>query len=322
MDVRYIRIKKMAYNLKILAVVIFVTGLCCSPAMADSTVTVPVPDTVTNESKNLVLTITVPTSLERTYQQEPNKQAEEKPKKSNYNKYFDMNPFPNMVNRDEVDVLKRFAKRNIVENVSAVSVKENFIINNYEMSRTLVSIVNTVLRMQPEEIAKSGITRTDILDLIKVFDNYTKEMKMFNVGAKQREKLNKLSNKLSFTDGEVKVIKVETNDIGGTVIHLTLNDQKGKYRPQYLSKLDPLPQQTAEVQVFSGSSPATNINPDSLQFSNSEPKPPVNNNPNDSGAGLPPETPPVNNTGNGGSSGGTNSGGESGGELPPPPPME
>ncbi len=272
-------------------------------AFADSTVTIPVPDTVSNESKNLVLTITVPTSLEKTYQPVQQK-PEEKPKKNNYNKYFDLNPFPNMVNDEEVSVLRRFVNKGVVEDISAVSVKKNFVANNYEMGRTLTSIVNMALRSSPEQLARVGVTRTDILDLLKVFDNYTKELKMFNVGMKERERLSKLSNKLSFTDGEVKVIKVETDDIGSTVIHLTLNDQKGKYRPQYLSKLEPLPQ--AEPQKSDEKKSDAKLSPDSLQFSTSPGPHGVNN------------SVPGADTDNSGNSG-SNSNNNGMPDLPPPP---
>ncbi len=299
------------------------TAVFAGFAFADSTVTIPVPDTVTNESKNLVLTITVPTSLEKTYQPVTQK-PEEKPKKNNFTKYFDLNPFPNMVNAEEVDVLKRFVNKGIIEDISAISVKKNFVANNYEMGRTLASVVKTALKSAPDQLARVGLTRTDILDLLKVFDNYTKELRMFNVSMKDRDLLSKLSNKLSFTDGEVKVIKVETNDIGSTVIHLTLNDQKGKYKPQYLSKLDPLP--PAEAQTQPGEAkPDANLSPDSLQFSTTT-KPP-DTNPNaggdNTGANTPngdnkppdlppppdtPEPPPANP--------------EPGPDLPPPPPMD
>lgn len=292
-------------------------AVIAGPVFADSTVTIPVPDTVTNESKNLVLTITVPTSLEKTYQPVTPK-PEDKPKKNNFDKYFDLNPFPNMVSREEVDVLKRFVNKGVIEDISAVSVKKNFVANNYEMGRTLASIVKMALKSAPEQLARVGVTRTDILDLLKVFDNYTRELRMFNVSMKDRELLSKLSNKLSFTDGEVKVIKVETNDIGSTVIHLTLNDQKGKYKPQYLSKLEPLP--PAETQAPQSENKGDpNINPDSLQFTTTTKPPDANPNPGgengnngNSGGDKPPDLPPPPDTPLP----------EPGPDLPPPPPMD
>ncbi len=294
----------------ICAAALALTAFLYGAASADSTVTIPVPDSVANESKNLVLTITVPTSLEKTYQPVAPK-PEDKPKKNNFGKYFDLNPFPNMVNNEEVAVLRRFVNKGVVEDISALSVKKNFVANNYEMGRSLASIVNMALRSAPVQLARVGVTRTDVLDLLKVFDNYTKELKMFNIGAKERERLSKLSNKLSFTDGEVKVIKVETNDIGSTVIHLTLNDQKGKYRPQYLSKLEPLP--PAEAQATNENKTDANINPDSLQFSTSSKRPQDNTGANSDHPGgnnndEPPDLPlPP---------------GIDEAELPPPPPMD
>lgn len=304
----------------VLASSLALTAVFAGFAFADSTVTIPVPDTVTNESKNLVLTITVPTSLEKTYQPVTQK-PEDKPKKNNFTKYFDLNPFPNMVNAEEVGVLKRFVNKGIVEDISAISVKKNFVANNYEMGRTLASVVKTALKSAPDQLARLGVTRADILDLLKVFDNYTKELRMFNVSMKDRDLLSKLSNKLSFTDGEVKVIKVETNDIGSTVIHLTLNDQKGKYKPQYLSKLDPLP--PAETQTQGAAKPDANLSPDSLQFTTTTRPPDAStnaggdntgsntNNGNNNPPDLPPppdnpEPPPA----------------DPGPDLPPPPPMD
>lgn len=305
---------------KICAAAIALTAFLYGGASADSTVTIPVPDTVANESKNLVLTITVPTSLEKTYQPVAPK-PEDKPKKNNFNKYFDLNPFPNMVNDEEVAVLRRFVNKGVIEDISAVSVKRNFVANNYEMGRSLASVINMALRSAPDQLARAGVTRSDILDLLKVFDNYTKELRMFNIGMKDRERLSKLSNKLSFTDGEVKVIKVETDDIGSTVIHLTLNDQKGKYRPQYLSKLEPLP--PAETQAPGENKNETNLNPDSLQFSTTS-KPPQGN----SGPGF--DNPDSTNNNN--NNAGNNNNGNEPPDLPlppgidepelPPPPMD
>jgi len=307
--------------------VLIAAPFIAGPLYAESTVTIPVPESVTNESKNLVLTITVPTAMERTYQQQPKKE-EDKPKKNNFSKYFDMSPFPNMVNKEEIEVIQRFAKRGVIDDVHLGAIRQKFISTNYDMARTLTSLVKTVLRTMPEDLAKAGITRTDILDLVKVFDNYTKELKMFNTGGKEREKLTKLSQKLSFTDGEVKVIKVETNDIGGTVIHMTLNNTKGRYVPQYISKLEPLPMQTSEVQANRpDSGPA---NPDSLQFSSGQPpvNPPVNNG--NGGQQQPPDLPPPPEPPapdpNGGTPPDPNGGtptpapDPNGGTLPPPPP--
>ncbi|HNY11740.1 MAG TPA: hypothetical protein PKK26_09150 [Candidatus Wallbacteria bacterium] len=317
------------------AMAVFIAApFIAGPLYAESTVTIPVPESVTNESKNLVLTITVPTALERTYQQQPKKE-EDKPKKNNYSKYFDLSPFPNMVNREELDVIQRFAKRGIIDDVNANVIKQKFITNNYEMARTLSALVSTVLKTVPEDLAKAGVTRTDILDLVKVFDNYTKELKMFSTGGKDREKLTKLSQKLSFTDGEVKVIKVETNDIGGTVIHMTLNNTKGRYVPQYISKLEPLPVQTSEVQTSRTDAGATN--PESLQFSSGQPpaQQPVNNGQQPMAPDTPPPPEPPAPDPNGGTppapdpNGGTPpapdpNGGTApdpnGGTLPPPPP--
>jgi len=273
-----------------------------SAVLADSTVSIPVPDSVTSESKNLVLTITVPTSLERTYQQQQaQEKKEDKPKKTNFNKYFDMNPFPNMVSKEEIGILIRFANSGLIDETSAMVIRSRYIANNYEMARSLASIVEGLMKWPPELIAKAKITRADILDLVKVFDNYTKELKMFKIGGKERDYLNRVSQRLSFTDGEVKVVKVETNDIGGTVIHLTLNNTKGKYKPQYISKLEPLPQQTMEVNVAKQPAANQNVNPDSLQFST---------------GGSPP------NGQQGGQQGGNQGGQQQGGgdqPLPPPP---
>lgn len=311
-----IKIKNKLAGISIAALInLAAAGFAC----ADSTVTIPVPDSVSNESKNLVLTITVPTALERTYQQQQ-KKPEEKPKKINYNKYFDMSPFPNMTNREEVEVVKNFAKKGIADNIARQTIARGMINNNYEMARSLNSVIRAALAMPPEEVAKAKVTRTDLLDLVKVMDNYTKELKMFGITNKHRDGINKLSQKLSFTDGEVKVVKVETDDIGSTVIHLTLNNVKGNYKPQYITKLDSgnsaYGGQTMEVQVTNKNEPTIpQIDPNSLQFSTGnkpETKPaavePDPNN-NQSGSDTPP--PPSNN----------NQGGNNGNpELPPPPP--
>lgn len=261
--------RSIASGIALLAAAAFIIAPATA-AFADSTVSIPVPDTVTNESKNLVLTITVPTSLERTYQQQQQQAQEkkdDKKKKNNFSKYFDMNPFPNMINKEEVNILVRFANSGLIDPTAALVIKRRYIANNYEMARSLTAVVEGLQQWPPELIAKAKITRADILDLIKVFDNYTKELKMFKIGGKERDYLNKTSQRLSFTDGEVKVVKVETNDIGGTVIHLTLNNTKGKYKPQYISKLEPLPQQTMEVNVAKQPGQGPEVNPDSLQFS-------------------------------------------------------
>lgn len=217
-------------------------GICLAlllvPALAgaETTVTIPVPDNVADEAKNLVLTITVPTELERV--ERPTRDVEIRKKKTRYRKYFDLNPFPPLVNPADPDIVKRFglisakdpALRRLLRNVSAT--------NAYDLSRTIAHITRDMLEQTVEDLVARGVTRGAIHEYITVYDNYPKQLKIFNVGRREREEMVKLARKLSFTDGEIQVVKVETNDVGSTVIQLTVGGRGDRYKPEYVSRLE------------------------------------------------------------------------------------
>jgi hypothetical protein len=109
--------------------------------------------------------------------------------------------------------------------------------NAYEIARNIAHVTRDLLDQSIDQLVSKGITRGAINEFITVYDNYPRQLRIMGVGKKEREEMVKLSRKLAFTDGEVKVVKVETNDIGATVIQLTIDGGKDKYKPEYITKL-------------------------------------------------------------------------------------
>ncbi len=207
-----------------------------APARGDTTVTIPVPDNVANEAKNLTLTITVPTELERV--EKPPREREIKKKRTEYRKYFDLNPFPSAVTPVDVDILQRFAAKTVKTPALRKVVNFKRAKSAYEIAHDIAAVTRETLEQTVDELATRGVTRGDVNEFITVYDNYPQPLKIMGVGKKEREELVKLARKLAFTDGEVKVVKVETNDVGATVIQLTLAGTEERYKPEYVTKLE------------------------------------------------------------------------------------
>lgn len=251
-------------------------------AAADTTVTIPVPDNVANEAKNLTLTITVPTELERV--EKPPREREIKKKRTHYRKYFDLNPFPAAVRPGDLEVVGRFGKKSVKTTLVRQSLRTRGSASAYEIARDIAAVVEETLSQTVDELATRGVTRGDVNEFITVFDNYPQQLKIMGVGKKHREELVKVARKLAFTDGEVKVVKVETNDVGATVIQLTLAGTGEKMKPDYVTKLETgrldsmkVPQEKLEFGTG---------NADSLDFEAPPPKK------GSGGAGNPLELPP------------------------------
>ena len=224
--------KKLLFFILLLSVSI----LQAQFAWSESTVTIPVPEQISNESKNLVLTITVPTELERV--ERPTKDAKIRKRKTRYKKYFDLNPFPPIVNPSDPEITKRFG-RMVAKDSSLRSVlRRSRVTNAYEMARNLAHITNDLLEQSLDQLVSKGVTRSGINEFITVYDNYPRQLRIMGVGRREREEMVRLSRKLAFTDGEIKVVRVETNDIGSTVIQLTIDGGKDKYKPDYVTKLN------------------------------------------------------------------------------------
>lgn len=205
-------------------------------AVADSTITVPVPDAVSNEAKNLVLTLTVPTELERITK--PSVDEPKRVKRTAYRKYFDLEPFPRVAKREDSGIVADVAQKVVRTDALKKILSKRNVESSYELARSIFHVIDEIFAQPADELSQRGLTRGDLDGLLAVMDRYPKELRIMQVGAKQRDDLVKLAKRLSFTDGEVKVVKVETDDIGATVIHLTLAGTGDRYKPKYLSKIE------------------------------------------------------------------------------------
>jgi hypothetical protein len=215
---------------------LFIIAVSILPLAAETTVTIPVPEQVTDEAKNLVLTITVPTELERV--ERPSRDVKIKKRKTNYRKYFDFNPFPGLVNPTDPDIVVRFGKMVAKDPSLRNILKARNLHSAHEIARNIAHITTDFLGQTVDEMISKGVTRGAINEFITVYDNYPRHLRIFSVGRKEREEMVKIARKLSFTDGEIQVVKVETNDIGSTVIQLTVGGKGDQYKPQYVNRLE------------------------------------------------------------------------------------
>ncbi|MCK9225115.1 MAG: hypothetical protein M0R46_08500 [Candidatus Muirbacterium halophilum] len=193
------------------------TGIC---VFSESVITFPQKDQVQGTKKNLILKITIPNEMEN--------EEDYKEKTTDFS-YFDLEPFKK-INSSIVnyDILRSFPKKKLVTRTrSSYLCSQKGIKNEYDLFLVLTDIVDSIERKGKDELLENGVTREDINYIEKLifkdYPNYLK--KTVKDGEKIKTRLAFLKRQFLAGKGEVRVLKVETNDAGETMIHIRLNEE-------------------------------------------------------------------------------------------------
>jgi hypothetical protein len=202
---------------KILCGFLLIAGIC---AFSESVITFPQKDQVQGTKKNLILKITIPNDME---------DEEDYKEKTTDFSYFDLEPFKNIDSSIiNYDILKTFPKKRIVTRTrSSYLCSHRSIKNEYDLFLVLTDVVDSLERKSKDELLENGVTREDINYIerliFKDYPNYLR--KTVKSGDKIKTRLAFLKKQFLAGKGEVRVLKVETNDAGETMIHIRLNEE-------------------------------------------------------------------------------------------------
>ncbi|PLX19554.1 MAG: hypothetical protein C0601_01490 [Candidatus Muiribacterium halophilum] len=187
---------------------------------SESTLTFPVSDQLEGNEKNLILKIVIPNELED--------KEEYKEKKTDFS-YFNLDPWP-AVDKGKIDWerLNHLVKAGAIRYERTKYLVKNKKINDeYDMFLVLDDILTNIKNSSKDLLLENGMLREDIEYIEKlIFEDmkgYTKKAHVDPEALKKR--LNFLKKQFLAGKGEVRVIKVETNNAGETMIHLRLNEE-------------------------------------------------------------------------------------------------
>ncbi len=192
---------------------------------ADSTVTVPMPPG-NGKTRGVTMTLRIP----------PNTEAitEEKLKRPTSRSgliVWDPDPYPKIPMHDEYyEIVHRFSKKGWVKGASAQLIAGMRPVNRYQAVRLIEHILNNVLDLgRQKDLVKamriSNINPTDIDDLRRMVNKFAKDLAYYGRKLKKDDKelLMISDNMKKSRTGVMRVIKVEGQGDGGTVIHLQVD---------------------------------------------------------------------------------------------------
>ena len=188
---------------------------------SESVITFPQKEQIQGTKKNLILKITIPNDLE-----DEEEYKEERPDFS----YFDFDPFKKLDHSMlDYEILRTFPKKGLTTRTrSSYLCTNKGIKNEYDLLLVMTDVIENIERKGKDELLESGVTREDINYIERlVFKDYTNYLKKtVKDGEKIKTRLAFLKKQFLAGKGEVRVLRVETNDAGETMIHIRLNEEE------------------------------------------------------------------------------------------------
>ncbi|MBI3038029.1 hypothetical protein HYY75_03105 [bacterium] len=202
-----------------------VFAICAFKVKADSTITIPVSEKAKSD-RQITLSLRIPPNTEPI-----TKKAEPKTVSRNSLAMWDANPSPKMPENDEfIEIATKFLKKGWIKGYAAKTILNIRPIEKYHAIRLLEHIATNIVEisMAPNVtrvLKKSNLIATDIEDLRRMVNKFSKELTIYGQNVKKLDKnLLVLEDRLKTTkSGILKVIKVEGVDDGSTVIHLSVD---------------------------------------------------------------------------------------------------
>jgi len=144
---------------------------------------------------------------------------------------WDPDPYPKIPLHDEYyDIVHRFQKKGWVKGASSNIIADMHPVDRYEAVRLIEHILKNVLDLGKQKdlvraMRVSNINPTDIDDLRRMCNKFAKELAYYGRKLKKDDKelLMISDNMKKSRTGVMRVIKVEGQGDGSTVIHLQLD---------------------------------------------------------------------------------------------------
>jgi hypothetical protein len=204
---------------------IILAGIYSYRVKADSTITIPVPESV--KDKQVTISLRIPPNTE------PLVRKEDKPKLSSKRSMivWNSNPSPKIDNNDELhDILGTFLHKGWVKSQAARNAVRTRPLDKYFAVRALQHVSETVIEIAQAPnfgrvIKKCNLTTSDIEDLRRMIKRFETDLIRFGTNPLKIDKdLLMLQERFKKSrQGILKVLRVEGADDGSTLIHLTVD---------------------------------------------------------------------------------------------------
>ncbi|MEW6713356.1 MAG: hypothetical protein AB1403_26280 [Candidatus Riflebacteria bacterium] len=220
--------KKLLTGLRLLlpfGALVALAGVFTANVSADSTISIPVPESV--KDKQVTISLRIPPNTE------PLNRKMEKPTLASKRSliYWEANPSPKIANNDEIhQIFATFYKKGWVKSQSARNAMSLRPMDKFFAIRTLQHITNSVIEIAQapnfgQIVKKCNLTTSDIEDLRRMVKRFENELVKFGTHpAKVDKDLLMLQERFKKSrQGILKVLRVEGADDGSTLIHLTVD---------------------------------------------------------------------------------------------------
>lgn len=200
--------------------ILFMTYLI---SYADSTLSFDLPKDYIKKrnKKQLLLTIKIPAKLTSEDDQKL------KTKKVDTS-YVDMNPFAKVNIPIDYDKLHILAKKGLLSDTSTFLLNDRMLNTKYDFMNMISAIYNKIMHSDKEKLIENGVNADDIRFIKKLTKDFETELnsyKQLNLPSFY-ERLSLLTKKLKGGKGEVRVVDVQNEDDGSTILYLTLKENK------------------------------------------------------------------------------------------------
>jgi hypothetical protein len=211
--------------LLLLGGIIIVAGFYSNHVSADSTISIPVPESI--KDKQVTISLRIPPNTE------PLNRKQQKPKLSSRKSLivWESNPSPKIAANDEIhQIFATFNKKGWVKSQAARNVIRMRPMDKYFAVRSLQHLSNNVLEIAQAPnfgrvVKKCNLTVSDIEDLRRMIKRFEIDLVRFGSNPLKLDKdLLMLQERFKKSrQGILKVLRVEGADDGSTLIHLTVD---------------------------------------------------------------------------------------------------
>lgn len=200
-------------------------GIFTYEVSADSTITIPVPESM--KDKQVTISLRIPPNTE------PLNRKQSRPKLHSKRSlvYWHSNPSPKIANNDEIHtIFNTFHKKGWIKSQTARSLLNIRPLDKYLAVRVIQNIADNVIEIGQSPnfsrlIKRCNLTSSDIEDLRRMLKRFEKNLIIFGSNPKRIDKdLLMLQERFKKSrQGILKVLRVEGADDGSTLIHLSVD---------------------------------------------------------------------------------------------------
>ncbi|MDD5091482.1 MAG: hypothetical protein PHQ23_11275 [Candidatus Wallbacteria bacterium] len=202
--------------------IIFAALLAFEAVWADSTLSFDLPKDYLEkrEKKKLLLTIKIPSEL--------TSDEEVINKKRVDTSHVELDPFARNTKPVDFTRLRELSKKGLITGVSKGILEKRNLENKYEICNMLVGINDKFMRLDKEDVIEMGIAKEDIFFMEAMYNQFAEELKMYRHinFAPLIERFQLLKKQLRGGRGDIRVVEVQEEEDGSTILYLTLQEEK------------------------------------------------------------------------------------------------